>query len=86
MVSGCKDSQTSSDGGFVAGSTEGAGAMNAAYLKTLKDHDYKLTYRELLKGIRELLKSEGYTQEPELSSTRLLNLDDYFMDGTTLRP
>lgn len=86
MLSGCKDTQTSSDGGVVEGSPKGAGAMNAAYMKTLKQYNYKVTYRQLLQGVRKLLKAGGYTQEPELSSTRLLNLDDYYMDGTTLRP
>lgn len=87
MLSGCKDSQTSADGGFIEGETKGAGAMTAAYLQTLKDYNFVLTYKQLLEGVHKRLKSEGFTQKPQLSSTRKINLDDYFLTTqVALRP
>lgn len=87
LLSGCRDNQTSADGGVIPGENKGAGAMTAAYLQTLKDHNFVLTYRQLLKGIRDHLKKEGFSQRPQLTSTRLLNLDDYFLSSqVSLRP
>lgn len=79
MISGCKDDQTSADGGFMKDDTKGSGAMTAAYLETLRHYDFNLTYRQLIDKMHELLISHGYRQRPVLSSTRKINLDDYFM-------
>lgn len=87
MISGCKDKQVSADGGVMPGQNLGAGAMTAAYLKTLKDYNYVLTYKELLEGIHIHLRQEGFPQKPQLSSTRKLNLDDFFLtQKVALRP
>lgn len=87
MLSGCDDTQTSSDGGYIAGSSKGAGAMTAAFLETLKDYNYVITYRQLLQGVHDRLRRGGFTQKPQLSSTYYLDLDDYFMTHqTALRP
>ncbi|PCI92073.1 hypothetical protein COB11_07920, partial [Candidatus Aerophobetes bacterium] len=87
MISGCKDKQTSSDGGEIIGSSKGAGALTAAYLETLRECNYQITYRELLTKIRARLHDDGFDQVPQLSSTYKLNLDDYFItNGASLRP
>ncbi|MCH9631083.1 MAG: hypothetical protein S4CHLAM37_10960 [Chlamydiia bacterium] len=87
MISGCKDKQTSADGGQITGVSKGAGALTAAYLETLREYNYQITYRELLTKIRARLHDDGFDQVPQLSSTYKLNLDDYFItNGASLRP
>ncbi|MCH9631084.1 MAG: hypothetical protein S4CHLAM37_10970 [Chlamydiia bacterium] len=87
MLSGCKDTQTSADGGKISGSHKGAGAMTAAYLETLREHNYVITYRQLLEGVHRKLIYGGFPQRPQLSSTHKLDLDDYYMrQQTALRP
>lgn len=87
MLSGCRDEQTSADGGYFTGAKSGAGAMTGAYIQTLKDYNYNLTYRQLLVGVNYTLAKNGYVQRAELSSTYLLNLDDYYMvQKADLRP
>lgn len=78
MISGCRDNQTSADGADLPGSTVGAGAMTAAYLDTLSRHNYQLSYRELISGMNDFLKSQKFNQRPELTSTRMINIDDPF--------
>lgn len=70
MISGCLDDQTSADGVQY-------GAMTAAYYATLEEHNYNLTWRQLLIGINQKLKATGLSQNPQLSSSRKLNLDHY---------
>lgn len=82
MISGCKDDQTSADGAILTGESGVSGAMTVAYLETLRKHGYNLTYRELLNGMHSYLVQKGFSQRPELTSTRMLNLDDKFMTVT----
>lgn len=70
LLSGCSDPQTSSDG-------KDFGAMTAAAKATIEEHHYELTYRQLLIGTNDKLRRAGITnQNPQLSSSRPLNLDD----------
>lgn len=78
MISGCRDDQTSADGGFMQAS-KGSGAMTAAYLETLKAHQFNLTYRQLINTMHRLLRKHGYLQKPVLSTTHPVSLDDPFM-------
>ena len=87
MISGCLDSQTSADGGFMKNEQKGSGAMTAAYIETLRFYDFSLTYRQLITKMHELLKYHGHAQRPVLSSTRKINLDAPFMSSrAALRP
>lgn len=79
MISGCRDDQVSLDGGFMKNDTKGSGAMTAAYLETLFHYGFNLTYRQLITKMHEMLIQHGYSQRPVLSTTRQINLDDYFM-------
>ena len=79
MLSGCKDSQTSADGGPLTVNDETSGALTAAFLQVLQSHNYEVTYRQLLIEVNTLLKANGFSQRPELTSSYLLNLDDYYM-------
>lgn len=71
MVSGCMDSQTSADF-YNQEARESAGAMTAAFISVLKDHNYNITCYKLLKRLRERL-STRFTQIPQLSCTRKLD-------------
>jgi hypothetical protein len=74
-ISGCKDTQTSADGGPLSINNEGSGALTAAFLTVLKQTNFNLTYRQLLTEVNVLLKKYGFDQRPQLSSTKILDLD-----------
>lgn len=69
MLSGCMDTQTSSDSSF-AGKAQGA--MTYSFLKSLENG--VATYEDLLKSIRKILKGDGFSQLPSISSGRNLVL------------
>lgn len=69
MLSGCEDSQTSADA-YIGGKYQGA--MTYAFLKALRDG--AKTYEDLIGSIRKILKEGKYTQLPNLSSGKPLNL------------
>ncbi|TFY81426.1 hypothetical protein EWM64_g2586 [Hericium alpestre] len=72
--SGCKDSQTSAD------TTENGvavGAMSYAYMKVLKRNP-DISYQDLLRGIRAILK-ERYSQKPQLSSSHRIDTNLRFI-------
>ncbi len=76
MISGCLDTQTSSDGGSIKGA--GAGAMTAAYWATLEEYDYTLTWSQLLEGMNKKIKAAGVrNQYPQISSSRPIDLNSY---------
>lgn len=62
-ISGCNDKQTSADA-FIDGKSNGA--MTWALLKSLNENK-NITWRELLKNMRQKLKDNGYVQIPQLS-------------------
>ncbi|KAH9960607.1 caspase domain-containing protein [Russula dissimulans] len=66
-ISGCKDSQTSAD--ITQGGTA-VGAMSYALLRVLKSNP-QITYIDLLRGVRQLLKK--YNQKPQLSASHKVN-------------
>jgi len=80
MISGCKDNQTSSDAIFYDSSnnTIYAGALTHSFLKSLKDNNYSISYKKLLENMRKFLKINGYTQIPQLSTGKTINVDDNF--------
>lgn len=69
MLSGCMDTQTSSDSSF-AGKAQGA--MTYAFLKSLENS--AVTYEDLLRSIRKILKGDGFSQIPNISSGKNLVL------------
>jgi metacaspase-1 len=81
LISGSKDNQTSADGAVLSGSSTGSGAMTAAFLETLKQADYHISYGELIKQMNTWLKSQGFTQEPMLSSTHRLSLKKEYLES-----
>lgn len=69
MISGCADVQTSADA-WIDGTAQGA--MTHAFLKAL--HDGARTYEDLVRKIRKTLKDGKYSQYPNLSSGKPLDL------------
>ena len=71
MISGCNDYQTSTDA-FI--NNKANGAMTWSLLETLKQKP-NCTWRELLKTMRDLLKSSDFEQLPQFSSGKFENID-----------
>jgi hypothetical protein len=77
MISGCTDRQTSADA-FIDGQSKGA--MTWSLLKAIKDYETSkssspLTWRELVKNMRDLLKKNKYTQIPQFSCGKFEDID-----------
>ena len=70
MISGCKDDQDSADA-YISGKYNGA--MTKAFLHSLKEAEYNVTYFHLLKDMRQYLKDNNFTQIPQLSSSNKLS-------------
>jgi hypothetical protein len=71
MISGCNDTQTSSDAHI---NGKFSGAMRWALMKSLQDKP-EITWADLLKNMRSLLKNAGFTQVPQLSTGRKFDIN-----------
>jgi hypothetical protein len=71
MISGCSDYQTSADA-FI--NNKGTGAMTWSLLEALKQTP-NCNWRELVKSMRNLLKTSQYDQIPQFSSGTFQNID-----------
>jgi hypothetical protein len=71
MISGCSDVQTSADA-FINGNFRGA--LTWAFLESINSEP-NLSWNKLLIKMRELLKNNGYSQIPQLSSGKLININ-----------
>ena len=72
MISGCMDSQTSDDAnisGFYRG------AMLWSFLDTINKNS-SISYVDLLTTMRETLKKSGYSQIPQLSSAKIMDMSE----------
>ena len=88
MISGCSDEQTSADVSNVASFSlpnpagRAGGACTSAMLKVLyKDHhdtSADLSFQEVLLAMRKNLSEGRYTQIPQLSSSRPLDIHTKF--------
>ena len=79
MISGCKDEQTSADAYLTDTNTmmkEYQGAMTAAFINNYTD---EITTNDLINNMRKWLKLKGYSQNPQLSSGRLIDLTKPFI-------
>jgi len=74
QFSGCRDNQTSADAkiGNVA-----TGAMSLAIINLLSQ-DKEFTYTELLAGIKQQMVEKKFTQIPQLSTSRPVNMNEKF--------
>jgi hypothetical protein len=71
MISGCTDEQTSADAVF---NNKPNGAMTWSLLESLKQNQ-NVNWRELIKSMRNLLKTSQFTQIPQFSSGSFVNID-----------
>jgi hypothetical protein len=88
MISGCRDEQTSADVSNVASFSlpdpagSAGGACTSAMLKVLyanhKAPQKDLSFQEVLMKMRGILSQGRYTQIPELSSSRPLDIHQSF--------
>lgn len=87
MISGCGDSQTSADVKSIAAFElpnpcgQAGGACTAALLKVLyKDHiaTGNMSWVDVLRKMRDELKKSGFAQIPQLTSSRIINVNDNF--------
>mmetsp|Transcript_93507 Transcript_93507/g.140296 ORF Transcript_93507/g.140296 Transcript_93507/m.140296 type:complete len:306 (-) Transcript_93507:303-1220(-) len=85
MISGSEDVQTSADvfnvGTFELPNPAGkaGGACTSTLLKVLNEHNGpKLSWIDLLHKMRSVLRQKGFDQVPQLSASRLLDVNDAF--------
>ena len=71
MISGCTDEQTSADAVF---NNKANGAMTWALLESLKSSP-TISWRELVKNMRTLLKESEFNQIPQFSSGNFVDID-----------
>ena len=69
MISGCADWQTSADAYI---QKQFRGAMTWSFLESLQSN---ISWKNLLIRMRNSLKSKGFSQFPQISSGKLINLD-----------
>jgi len=76
MISGCTDKQTSADTVLSDGKTyTNVGAMTFAFLDAINKNDSSITFKTLVEKMRIFLKSNGYTQIPQLSSGTAIDIN-----------
>jgi hypothetical protein len=73
MISGCTDKQTSDDAYI---NNKYNGALTWSYLKTLTTSATILTWRKLVQTMRDNLKSNDFSQIPQLSCGQSANIDE----------
>jgi len=88
MISGCEDKQTSADvfnvGSFQLPDPAGraGGACTSTLLKILYADKHKpdddLSFKDVLLQMRDILDSKGFSQIPQLSASRNLDVDTKF--------
>ncbi|KAI8874406.1 peptidase C14, partial [Ramicandelaber brevisporus] len=75
FLSGCMDTQTSSD---VPIGNSGIGALTRAFTEVLEASGHEISYGQLLEGIRDMLKAGSFEQVPQLSAARKIRLDEIY--------
>jgi hypothetical protein len=71
MISGCTEQQTSADSFF---NNRAQGAMTWALLESLKTSPTE-SWRELIKSMRDLLKTSEYDQIPQFAAGKFVDID-----------
>jgi hypothetical protein len=76
LISGCTDKQTSADA-YINGRYHGALTFYVA--QTLKENNWKISYRRLIEVVNEKLAKEDYDQQPQLEAREEL-MDKNFLE------
>ncbi len=53
------------------------GAMTFSFIKTIEQYGTSITLKQLVENMRTLLKNNGFTQIPQLSSGTFINMNTY---------
>lgn len=81
MISGCMDTQTSSDAQFIeSNKIKFQGAMTWAFLNTLKQQSTNITLKYLIQNMRTMLKENGFSQIPQLSCGKAIDINTTIFD------
>ena len=75
FLSGCRDDQTSAD---TALNGRPCGALTMSLLYVWRQHGSSIKTKRLLWEVRAFLKQRGYSQIPQLSSGRSIDISDTF--------
>lgn len=73
--SGCRDDQTSADA-YIEGKY--AGALTASFLRLLRDGSQSKKYQDLYEQLEADLKKGGYSQRPQLTTGKPIDLNAQF--------
>ena len=73
MISGCTDNQTSADAVI---NNKASGALTWSLLESLKEKKPNCNWRELIKTMRDKLKTSEFEQIPQFSSGTFVNIDE----------
>lgn len=73
MISGCTDDQTSADAII---NNKASGALTWSLLESLKEKELNCNWRELIKTMRDKLKTSEFEQIPQFSSGTFVNIDE----------
>ena len=73
MISGCTDNQTSADAVI---NNKASGALTWSLLESLKEKKPNGNWRELIKTMRDKLKTSEFEQTPQFSSGTFVNIDE----------
>ena len=73
MISGCTDNQTSADA-FI--NNKASGALTWSLLESLKEKKPNCNWRELIKTMRDKLKTSTFEQTPQFSSGTFVSIDE----------
>ena len=76
FLSGCADNQTSAD--TINSAKQPTGALTNALLDTWKTYGTDIKFKHLLWDVRVLLKTRGYSQIPQLSSSNSFDVNNIF--------
>lgn len=71
MISGCMDSQTSSEAII---NDKPQGAVSWAFIQSVNEKE-SLSWRELLQSMRDILKTSRFTQIPQMSTDSFYDID-----------
>jgi len=76
FLSGCLDTQTAAD--TINLNNEPTGALTNALIDTWNNYGVNIKFKHLLWDVRNLLKTRGYEQIPQLSSGNSFDINDSF--------
>ena len=76
FLSGCADNQTSAD--TVDSNNIPSGALTNSLLEVWKKYGMDIKFKHLLWDVRAVLKTNGYSQIPQMSCSNNINIDDTF--------